>query len=133
MIPRRLLAIGLLLTAAGSALAHHSFAMFDALKSVTLQAVVKEVHWRNPHIWIDVVTVPEKGQPAEAWGIEAGATRTMIRQGWKRDSLKPGDNVSIELHPMRDGSKIGSLVKVTLPDGSVLRLGAQGANPDAKY
>jgi hypothetical protein len=130
MIARFSASLFLMLLVCGgrSASAHHSFAMFDMDRTVTLQAVVKEVQWANPHVWIDLV-VASPGGGTETWGIEAGATRTLLRQGWKRDSLKPGDKVTVELHPMRNGSKAGSLIKVTLPDGQVLTLGAQGARP----
>jgi Family of unknown function (DUF6152) len=119
------------LCVAPRAAAHHSFAMFDLEKSVEVEAIIKAVHWQNPHVWIDITMKP-KGKPEQAWAIEAGATRTLIRQGWKRESLKPGDKVLIEFHPMRNGSKAGSLVQVTLASGEVLKLGAQGAT-DAAY
>jgi len=108
--------------------AHHSFAMFDITKSVILKGTIKDVHWSNPHVWIDIGVVTP-GKPPVMWGIEAGATNTLSRQGWKRDSLKPGDTVTLEVHPMRNGSNSGSMMKATLADGTVLTLGAQGAKP----
>jgi hypothetical protein len=111
---------------AAGAHAHHSFATFDLTKEVALQGVVKRVEWMNPHIWINVMITNANGN-TEEWGIEAGATNTMNRQGWKRDSIKAGDRVKVQAHPMRNGSHTGSLISITLPDGRVLTLGAQGA------
>jgi hypothetical protein len=106
--------------------AHHSFATFDLTKDIALEGVVKQVEWTNPHIWINIMIASANGS-AEEWGIEAGATNTMNRQGWKRDSVKAGDRVKVLAHPMRNGSHSGSLISMTLPDGRVLTLGAQGA------
>jgi hypothetical protein len=104
------------------ALAHHSFAMFDLNKEVTVEAVVKEVQFTNPHVWIQIEVVDAKGRRTE-WGIEAGARGMMVRAGWTSGTLKPGDRVTLIMHPLKDGKPSGSLVKVTLPDGRVLSNG----------
>ncbi len=101
------------------ALAHHSFAMFDLTREVTVQAVVKDVQFTNPHTWIQIVVTDEKGTQTE-WGIEAGARGMMTRAGWTSTTLKPGDKVTLVMHPLRDGKPNGSLVRVTLPDGRTL-------------
>ena len=111
------------LLAAGGALAHHSFAMFDTTKQVSVQGVVKQFTWANPHVWLDVVVTDDKGQ-AQTWGLESLAVGLLYRDGWTADSLKPGDKVTVLLHPMRDGTNGGQLMKVTLPDGRVLNSGA---------
>ncbi len=111
---------------AGAASAHHSFAMFDMTKEVAFDATVKEVHWSNPHVWIDILQTKPSGPP-DQWGLEAGATNTLTRQGWKRDSLKPGDKIKVVAHPMRNGTLAASLIQITTPDGQILTLGAQGA------
>jgi hypothetical protein len=103
--------------------AHHSFAMFDVAKQVTVQGVVKQFTWANPHVWLDVVVTDEKGQ-AQTWGLESLAVGLLYRDGWTADSLKPGDKVTVLLHPMRDGTAGGQLMKVTLADGRVLNSGA---------
>jgi hypothetical protein len=105
------------------AAAHHSFAMFDTTKQVTVQAVVKQFTWANPHVWLDVVVTDDKGQ-AQTWGLESLAVGLLYRDGWTADSLKPGDRVTVQLHPMRDGTNGGQLMKVTLLDGHVLNSGA---------
>jgi hypothetical protein len=112
----------LALALAAPAQAHHSFAMFDKNKTVTIKGTIKEIHWKNPHVWIDVA--PEKG--GEAWEFETGNTNTLIRAGWKRADLKVGDKIIMVANPLRNGETAGSLVSLTLPSGKVLTNGAQG-------
>lgn len=100
------------------ALAHHSFAMYDLKKQTTLTGVIKEWHWSNPHTFIDL-TVVEGGKPV-VYGLEGQQVRLMTKAGFRRDSLKPGDKVSILINPMRDGSKGGHFLKVTKADGTVI-------------
>ena len=103
---------------AAPAFAHHSFAMFDSSKQVTLVGTVKEFQWTNPHTWIQV-NVPTNGKVVE-WSIEGGSPNGLARRGWKSSVLKPGDKVTVVISPMKDGSNGGSLKSVTLPDGKVL-------------
>ena len=110
----------------GLANAHHSFAMFDMTSEIRLDAVIKSVEWQNPHVWINVSVSKDDGT-IEEWGLESGATNTLIRQGWRRDSLKVGERVKIVARPMRNGSHSGSVMSLTLSDGRVFSLGPQGA------
>ncbi len=103
----------------GPASAHHSFAMFDRDKEVTIVGTVKEFQWTNPHSWIQV-NVPNKAGKMVEWSIEGGSPNIMVRQGWKRDIMKAGDKVTVVLNPMKDGSPGGSLVRVTMPSGLTL-------------
>ena len=115
--------------AAAPAFAHHSFAMFDNQKNVTLEGTVKEFQWTNPHSWIQLVVKDASGKEVE-YSIEGGSPNGLSRAGWKRTSLKPGDKVSIKIHPLKSGEKGGSFMSATLPDGSTLgRTGAQLASP----
>lgn len=108
---------------AAPAMAHHSFAMFDNQKSVTLEGTVKGFQWTNPHSWVQfVVKDPATGKDVE-WSIEGGSPSGLARQGWKRTSLKPGDRAEIIIHPLKDGSNGGSLVNASV--GGV-RIGAAG-------
>jgi hypothetical protein len=110
---------------AAPALAHHSFAMFDADKTVTVTGTVKEVEWTNPHTWLRVMVVDQTtGKPVQ-WGFEMGPPAQQIRRGWKPDSLKPGDKFTLRMHPLKDGSRGGQLVDATLPDGRTI--GGAGA------
>ena len=104
------------------AFAHHSRAMFDATKRVTLVGTVKDFQWTNPHCWIQVL-VPDPGNPSAEpveWGIEMGAPVEMMRKGWKPGSLSPGDKVTIVINPLRDGQHGGLVVAVTGPDGKII-------------
>jgi hypothetical protein len=102
-----------------SAVAHHSFAMFDASKTVTLQGTVKEFHWTNPHSWIFLMVDNAEGQPAE-WAIELGSPGGLARQGWVPKTLTPGMNVKVVIRPLKDGKNGGQFLAVTLPDGTQL-------------
>lgn len=96
------------------ALAHHSFAMFDAQKNLTLEGTVREFQWTNPHSWIQlVVTDPVTGKEVE-WSVEGGSPNFLARNGWKRTSMKPGDKAAVVIHPMKDGTTGGSLVSATV-------------------
>ncbi|MEQ1580622.1 MAG: DUF6152 family protein [Steroidobacteraceae bacterium] len=103
--------------------AHHSFAMFDLGKDVTVDAVVKEVQFTNPHVWLQIMVADGKGGQTE-YSIESGAPGMMLRNGWKPSTLKPGDKVKLTMHPLKNGSPGGSLVSVVVPDGRVLGPGA---------
>jgi hypothetical protein len=106
-----------------AAVAHHSFAMFDLGKDYTVEAVVKEVQFTNPHVWLQIMVTDAKGVATE-WSIESGAPGMMLRNGWKPSTLKPGDKVTLTMHPLKNGSPGGSLVSVKVPDGRVLGPGA---------
>lgn len=116
-----------LVLSAAAANAHHSFAMFDLGKDVTVDAVIKEVQFTNPHVWLQILVKDDKGTETE-WSIESGAPGMMMRNGWKPSTLKSGDKVTLTLHPLRDGKSGGSLVKVIVPDGRTLGPGAPPAN-----
>lgn len=110
-----------------AAIAHHSFAMFDLGKNVTVEAVIKEVQFTNPHVWLQILVRDDKGVETE-WSIESGAPGMMLRNGWKPSTLKPGDKVTLTMHPLRNGNPGGSLVSVKVPDGRTLGPGAPPPN-----
>ena len=117
---RRMLLAGVLLGAAAlPAVAHHSFSMFDAQKEVVLKGKVKDFQWSNPHTWIQLDVTDATGKVVE-WSIEGGSPNLVGRQGWKRNTFKPGDAVEITVHPLRDGQPGGSFVRAVLPDGRKL-------------
>jgi hypothetical protein len=107
------------LVAATSATAHHSFAMFDQTRTVSLNGVVNVFEWTNPHAFIEVDVAAPSGQ-AERWSVEMNSPNNLKRQGWNRFSIKPGDKVTLVINPLRDGKKGGLFLAVTLPDGKVL-------------
>ncbi len=114
------------------AFAHHSFAMFDAEKKVTLNGTVKEFQWTNPHSWI-LIMVPNAAGTPEQWAIELGAPGGLARQGWVPKTLTPGMKVSAVIHPLKDGTHGGQFMAVTLPDGTLKgnANAAAGANAGA--
>jgi hypothetical protein len=114
---------------AAPASAHHSFSMFDAEKTVTLKGTVKEFEWTNPHSWLRVMVTDDSGTPRE-WALEMGSPLQQQRVGWKPDSVKPGDQVTVTIHPLKDGSRGGQFVFATLPSG--IMLGNGGQRPDAR-
>ena len=102
--------------AASSALAHHSFAMFDQSKSVTVQGTVKDFRWTNPHVFIQLLVKTEGGSEVE-WSIEMTSPEHLARVGWRPGTLKAGDAVTLEIHPMRDGTAGGQYISGSGPDG----------------
>jgi hypothetical protein len=121
---------GIALTAlAAPAYAHHSFAMFDAQKTVTLQGTVKEFEWVNPHSWLRFMVNDEKtGKPA-LWAIELSSPGRLVTMGMRADSVKPGDAVSVTFHPMKDGTRGGQFIQAVLPGGKeVIRANARDEN-----
>jgi hypothetical protein len=110
---------------AAPALAHHSFAMFDASKTVTLTGTVKEFEWTNPHSWLRIMVAdPATGKELQ-YALEMGAPQQQARVGWKPDSVKPGDKVTVTMHPLRDGSRGGQFMTALLPSGQTLGNGGQ--------
>jgi hypothetical protein len=100
--------------------AHHSTSMFDLTRTVKVQGTIEQFEWTNPHtwIWLNVQTAPDK---TDRWGIEGMSPNYLNRIGWTHRSLKPGDKVTAEIYPLKDGRNGGFCASITLPDGKVLR------------
>jgi hypothetical protein len=113
------LPLAVLLFLCGPVTAHHSFAMFDQSKTVTLKGTVTQFQWTNPHAFIHI-QVPDASGGKVEWQVELNSPNNLKRQGWKSTSLKAGDEVTLVLNPLRDGTRGGLFVSVTLPDGTVL-------------
>lgn len=123
MMRRRMALLGSIgLLSAYSAWAHHSFAMFDQTQRMSLKGTVSEFQWTNPHAFI-LLDVAGASGASEKWSIEMNSPNNLKRQGWSSGSLKAGDQVTVELYPLRklDDHKGGLFIQVTLPDGSVLK------------
>jgi len=108
----------LLLLMGGSAVAHHSTAMFDNAVASTISGTVKQFQWTNPHCWIQVLVVNDPG--AGEWSIEMGSPSQLYRGGWRPGTLKEGDKITLTIHPMKDGSHAGLFVSAVAPDGKPL-------------
>ncbi len=97
--------------------AHHAFnAEYDANKLTRWAGTVTKVEWTNPHARFYVDVKDESGT-VTSWNFELGSTVQLRRQGWTRDSLKAGDQITVEGYPAKDGAKLASAKKVILADG----------------
>jgi hypothetical protein len=106
---------GAICATGSAALSHHSFAMFDNTRRVEVRGVVKDVQWTNPHVWLQMV-VNENGQQ-KTYDFEGGAVSVLKRFGWHKDTVKPGDTITLTAHPFKDGRPGGSIDFITLADG----------------
>jgi hypothetical protein len=112
-----------------SALAHHSFAMFDAQKTITMQGTVKEFEWVNPHSWLRFTVNDDKTGKPVVWAIELSSPGRLVTMGMRADSVKAGDQVSVTFHPMKDGTRGGQFIQAVLPGGKeVIRANARDEN-----
>ena len=113
-------ALGAAAFAAPPVLAHHSFAMFDTREQVTLSGTVREFQWTNPHSWLQLEVA--RGGATVEYSIELGSPNTMSRRGWRRTTFKPGDQVTVTMNPMRDGSPGGALITAIDVQGNRLSM-----------
>ncbi|HWF38765.1 MAG TPA: DUF6152 family protein [Candidatus Acidoferrales bacterium] len=114
------LAILVTVTTNTAALAHHGLAAYDMSKSVTIKGVVTEFSFINPHAAIYLVVKDDKSN-TEKWMVEADSPNNLARAGWTRNTIKPGQEISVVGNQMKDGSKILRLQKILLADGKELR------------
>jgi hypothetical protein len=120
--------IGLLL-AVTPIMAHHSFAAeFDGAKPVDLMGTVTKVDWVNPHSWIYIDVKSDDGTVAN-WGLETGPPNVLYRGGWRRDTVKPGDAITVHGFVAKDGSHTMAARQITTPDGRKLFAGSPDNGP----
>ena len=112
----------LLVAAAAPALAHHSFAMYDHTRTVTLKGEVTKFQWTNPHAYLDI-DVKQKDGSTRHYSIEMTSINMMTRLGWRSNMIKAGDLVSVTMAPLLNGEPSGLMLDVTLPDGKKLEPG----------
>lgn len=93
-------------------------AMFDQTREVTITGKVRQFQWTNPHSYIQLVVV-EDGKPVE-WSLELGAPMYLYSKGWRPRTLKPGDDLTVRIYPLRNGQPGGAVVDVATPDGKSL-------------
>ena len=114
---------------------HHSGAMFDAEKVVTITGTVTEFSWTNPHASFRV-DVPNAEGKLESWAIEMNSPNNLVHEGWKRTSIKAGDKVIVKINPLRDGRPGGRYIGITLADGKYLgsdTTPAKSGKPGSEY
>jgi len=105
----------------GAASAHHSFAMYDQTRTVTLKGAIKSFIWSNPHVVIWLLGASEAGGGPQTWTVELTSPGNLERIGWSRDSLKPGDDVEMQILPLRSGAPGGAFKSAKiLATGQVL-------------
>jgi hypothetical protein len=101
------------------ALSHHSNVAFEVNKIITITGVVKEFKWSNPHTWLHVTVDDGKGGKLE-WACEGRAPGVLIRAGWTRTSVTPGETVTIYMSPAKDGTRTSLIARVVKADGTIL-------------
>jgi hypothetical protein len=119
---RRLMIVAtVLLSFATSVPAHHGNAEYDDKNPITIKGTVTEFEWTNPHAQIYLDVKDDKGSVVH-WSVETYSPGKLVRAGWAKDSVKVGDQVSINLIPAKNGSPVGFLHKLVLPNGKELGL-----------
>jgi hypothetical protein len=111
--------------------AHHGAAAFenDPAKRVTVKGTVVEWFWANPHCFLQFDVKGEDGKVVR-WVTETSNPPDMINRGWSIRSFKPGDEITVVIRPVKSGKPVGSVLKVTKADGTVLLAGAAGETPE---
>lgn len=121
-----LLALVAIVVSGGQAIAHHSFAAeFDAEKPVTLKGAVVKWEMMNPHGWITMEVSGTDGEKIR-WMVETSNPNGLMRLGWTKNSLKPGDQITVEAYKAKDGSNTANAARVTLADGRSVFAGSAG-------
>lgn len=103
------------------AASHHSFAMFNQREIMTLEGTVTQFQWTNPHAFIELEV--RQGNATRSWSIELNSPNNLTRQGWRRNSLRSGDRVTLRMNPLRDGAPGGLFLDLRKADGTVLDSG----------
>ena len=119
MTSRLFSAVAILFLAVASASAHHAAAGIDRTTTKELKGTIKAFSWQNPHSWMEVDVVGADGKVV-TWTVEMTAPSYLVRAGWKATTVKPGDEVSVTVRPLKNGDPGGLFVSVTLADGRTL-------------
>jgi hypothetical protein len=101
------------------ALPHHSNVAYEVTKVITITGVVKNFEWVNPHTWLTVTVEDAKGGKVD-WACEGRAPGVLLRAGWTRRSLTPGEKVTVDMSPAKDGKPTSIIARVTKADGTIL-------------
>jgi hypothetical protein len=117
----------IVLTVAGTALAHHSFAVYDHTRTLNLKGSVTKFQWTNPHAYLDI-DVREADGTVKHYTLECTSINMMQRLGWRSNMIKAGDQVKVVTAPLLNGQPGGLLLEITLPSGEKRELGVPAAN-----
>ena len=101
------------------AFSHHSNVAFEVTKVVTITGVVREFQWRNPHTWVILTVDDGKGKKVD-WSVEGRAPGVLLRAGWTKNSILPGETITVDMSPAKDGTNSGLIARVTKADGTIL-------------
>jgi Family of unknown function (DUF6152) len=123
----RALIAAALLALAAPAFAHHSFAMYDHTRTITIRGEVTKFQWTNPHAYLEV-DVKQKDGTTKHYSIEMTSINMMQRLGWRSNMIKAGDLVKVTVSPLLNGEAGGLMLDVTLPDGKKLEPGVPAVN-----
>jgi hypothetical protein len=116
---------------AGSIYAHHAAAGIDTTRTTTVEGIVKQFKWANPHSWLEIEVANAKGG-TDLWNLEMQPPSFLVRAGWKSSTVKAGDKVKVTARPFKNGDPGGIFVSITLPTGQVLTQTApRGGGPRA--
>ena len=126
----RLIAFGTLAWA-GPAPAHHTYAMFDTSRELSVSGVVAKFEWKNPHTYLWVYIPVPGASGHKAWAFENASPSLLSKLGWSKDSLKPDDRITVIYAPLRDGSPGGHCLRITLSGGRNLACHGFDAAPAA--
>jgi hypothetical protein len=118
------LTLSMIAASVGPIAAHHSTVPFDSTKQTTLTGIVKEFDWTNPHTWI-WINVPNDKGGMDLWGVEGMSPNYLGRRGWTKNTIKPGERITIVGRPMKDGSKAAMFMSATLANGKVMTQSGQ--------
>jgi hypothetical protein len=128
----RIIALALLPGLWVTAMAHHTYSMYDLTKHLTVSGTVAKFEWRNPHafIWMYVPIANEPGK-YDLYAFENGSPTVLSKEGWSKETLKANDRITVDFAPLRDGRPGGHCAKVTLADGRSLGCAGPAQSPRA--
>ncbi len=124
--PGVVLIVAALALTARSALAHHSYAMFDRSKTAVAHGTVAQLEWANPHAYVWIYVKKLRQSSYDLYAFETASINRLVRFGWSKDVINAGQKVAVEYYPLKDGRTGGYLIKLVREDGSLLR-----GDPDA--
>lgn len=119
--------------------AHHSAAIFDMKSSIALHGTVRLFQWTNPHCWIQLLVPAQRlrgqgvGGVTAEWSLEMGSPSQLYRNGWRPGTLRPGDEVTILIHPAKDGTSAGEFISGSEPDGAPIRSRASRSSRSSRW